>query len=297
MLVAGCSKRDASEEPRPPTGPTTIYAVNYPLAYFAERLAPKGTEVRLPVPAGVDPAFWNPEPEVIAEYQGAGLILLNGAGYARWTRIATLPRSRTVVTAKGCRDAFPTSGQTLKHQHGPDGEHAHEATAFTTWLDMRLALCQAAHIRDAVIDLRPEAADEIRSRFAELERDLLDLDDRLRAASKSWGGQPVLASHPVYQYLADAYSLRIESLHFEPDQPLGAEDLSTLDAARRAHRADLMLWEGTPLEATEAQLRDRGISIVVFDPTSQPPEEGDFLTAMEANVERLGCAMGSEPCP
>jgi len=153
MLVAGCSKRDASEEPRPPTGPTTIYAVNYPLAYFAERLAPEGTEVRLPVPADVDPAFWRPEPEVIAEYQGAGLILLNGAGYARWTRIATLPRSRTVVTAKGCRDAFPASGQTLTQQHGPDGEHAHEATAFTTWLDMRLALCQAAHIRDALIDL------------------------------------------------------------------------------------------------------------------------------------------------
>ena len=32
-----------------------VYTVNYPLAYFAERLAPEGTEVVFPAPPDVDP--------------------------------------------------------------------------------------------------------------------------------------------------------------------------------------------------------------------------------------------------
>ena len=79
-----------------------IYVVNYPLEYFAAQLAPTGAEVELPVAAGVDPAFWNPSVAVIGDYQRADLIVLNGAGYARWTRYATLPEERIVVSTDGC---------------------------------------------------------------------------------------------------------------------------------------------------------------------------------------------------
>jgi zinc transport system substrate-binding protein len=106
----------------------------------------------------------------------------------------------------------------------------------------------------------------------------------------------MLASHPVYQYLADAYGLRIESMHFEPDQALSPEDLQALDALLARHPAKLMLWEAPPLPETEEQLRDRGIAIVVFDPAAQPPPSGDFLTVMTGNAKRLACATEAEPC-
>ena len=295
-LALGCSKKLATPAPQPARA-DTVYAVNYPLAYFAERLAPEGMEVVFPAPPEVDPAYWKPAPEVIGRYQKAGLILLNGAGYARWTRYATLPKSRTVVTARGCRDVFLESGNSVEHQHGPEGEHAHEGTAFTTWLDMRLARCQASRIRDALLDRAPADAGSINSRFAELERDLLALDTRLRKAAQAWNAQPVLASHPVYQYLADAYALRIESLHFEPGQQLGPEELEALDALLSEHPAKLMLWEGPPQPQTLEQLSRRGIAAVVFEPAAQPPEGGDFLAAMHANAERLACATGAESCP
>ena len=38
----------------------TIYAVNYPLAFFAEQIGGEDVDVVLPVPPGVDPAFWEP---------------------------------------------------------------------------------------------------------------------------------------------------------------------------------------------------------------------------------------------
>jgi len=298
LLALGCSKADAPQSlASKGDRPLSAYTVNYPLAYFAERLAPEGVEVVFPAPPEVDPAFWKPTPEEIGQYQRAGLILLNGAGYARWTRYATLPKSRVVITADGCRDTFLKTGDTVTHQHGPGGDHAHEGAAFTTWLDMRLALCQASRIHDALAQLAPATKDAVRTNFEALTRDLTQLDTRLRSVAKASDDQPMLASHPVYQYLADAYGLRIESMHFEPDEALTPKDIQALDSLLERHPAKLMLWEAQPLPETEQALRDRGITTVVFDPAAQPPTNGDFLTVMTGNAKRLACATGAEACP
>jgi len=298
-LSLGCSKDSASDAHRSGSleGPATIYTVNYPLSYLAGRLAPAGVRVVFPAPAGVDPAFWNPSVDVIADYQRANLIVLNGAEYARWTQHATLPSTRLVVTADRCRASFLRTEQSVEHRHGPDGEHAHGDLAFTTWLDLRLALCQARHLRAAIAKKFPGDDAAAAQRFEVLERELLELDRRLHALGKSWGSRPLLASHPVYQYLADAYGLAVESLHLEPDQPLTDEDWKTVDALRERHPATLMLWEATPLPATAEGLRARGLDVVLFDPVGNVPAEGDFLSVMDENVERLECATKAKACP
>ncbi len=298
-LGLGCSRKappEVASDSNHPDSPT-IYAVNYPLSYFAERMVPAGIRVVLPVPEATDPAFWKPSAEALQEAQKASLILLNGAGYARWTRYATLPHSRLVVTADGCRDRFLPSGENAQHQHGPEGAHAHTELAFTTWLDLRLAICQAARIRDDLVERWPAEKAKISSEFESLERDLLDLDERMRKVGKAFGDQPLLASHPVYQYLADAYGLSIQSLHLEPDQALSDDDWKRIDGLLNEHRAKWMLWEAPPLEAVEAGLVARGPTPVVFDPAAQRPSEGDFVTVMNANVDRLECATGIKRCP
>ena len=297
LLAAGCRSNEAQPAPgRNGTLPATAYAVNYPVAYFAQRLAPDELQVVFPAPPAVDPAFWKPAPEVIGQFQEAGVILLNGAGYARWVQHATLPRSRIVVTADGCRASFLPAPTAVTHQHGPGGEHAHGDTAFTTWLDLRLAACQASHVRDALVRLSPAQGAAIKARFDALEGELTQLDRRLRAGSNTWRDKPMLASHPVYQYLADAYSLHIEALHFEPDVALTPEDLQALDILLQRHPSTLMLWEAQPQAETEKQLRERGVRIVVFEPLAQAPGDGDFLMRMTQNIDRLTCATRAEPC-
>ena len=61
-----------------------IYVVNYPLQYFAQRIGGDQARVEFPVPSGLDPAFFSPSPEIVSAYQGADLLLLNGADYAEW---------------------------------------------------------------------------------------------------------------------------------------------------------------------------------------------------------------------
>ena len=72
-----------------------VYTVNYPLAYFAERIGGDYVEVIFPAPPDIDPAFWTPDGATIGGYQNADLIILNGAGYAKWTEKVSLPVLRS----------------------------------------------------------------------------------------------------------------------------------------------------------------------------------------------------------
>jgi zinc transport system substrate-binding protein len=100
-FVAACggSPTEVAPTAEKPTDPLVVYTVNYPLAYFAERIGGDAVEVTCPAPPDEDPAFWSPAAETIAAYQGADLILLNGAGYAKWVKRATLAAEQANAAA------------------------------------------------------------------------------------------------------------------------------------------------------------------------------------------------------
>jgi len=263
------------------------FTVNYPLAYFAERIAGDELEVVFPAPADVDPAFWSPTPETVAAYQRADVILLNGAGYARWVQRVTLPQSRQVDTTAALTDQLIPLEDTVTHTHGPGGDHSHAGTAFTTWLDMSLAANQARAVFDALVLLRPESQSAFHENLAALEKDLAALDARLKAVSNRMSEQPLVFSHPVYQYLNRGYELNGRSVHWEPDEMPDKKQWQELAALLEEHPASMMIWEGEPLEATVSRLAEMGIQSVVFSPSGNRPEQGSFVSVMNSNVATL----------
>ena len=278
----------AASEGAPAVAPIRVYAVNYPLAWFAEQIGGKEVRVELPVPADEDPAYWNPTPEQISEFQGADLILLNGAGYAGWTERAALPPSKLVNTTRGMSDSYLRTEETVTHTHGPEGEHEHGQLAFTTWLDPDFAVAQASAIRDALVRERPAESAAFDSAFAELEGDLVVLDSMLARAAESLDEAPILGSHPVYQYLAARYGLDLRSVHFEPDEIPAATDWRELDRLQDERPSTLMLWEAEPMPEIRQRLEtEYGIRSVVFAPCANAPDVDDYMGIMRQNAQRL----------
>ncbi|UCC29413.1 MAG: zinc ABC transporter substrate-binding protein, partial [Phycisphaerales bacterium] len=158
ILLAGCSKENGAETSSQPqgSGRPVVYASNYPLQYFAERISAPLVDVRLPVPAGEDPAFWKPASKDVLVLQQADLVVLNGASYESWLDSVSLSSSRLVVTSEGFKEQFIAQEGATTHSHGLDGKHEHSATAFTTWLDLTLAVEQARAIKDAFLRRWPE---------------------------------------------------------------------------------------------------------------------------------------------
>ena len=267
--------------------PLNVYVVNYPLKYFAERIGGPHVKVTLPVPADVDPVYWAPGIADIGAYQQADLILLNGAGYAKWVNKVSLPRSKTVDTSRGLKNKYITVKETMTHSHGGDGEHAHEGLAFTTWLDLSFAAKQADAVFEALARKQPRQKDLFRANYLALENDLLALDSRMKAIVSNNNTVPIIFSHPVYEYLAKGYGFNGKSVHWEPDQEPIPSQIAELNKLMETHSAKWMIWEGPPIKPAMDKLRVMGIQSAVFDPCGNEPSEGDFLSVMQRNVSNL----------
>ena len=269
-------------------GPLNVYVVNYPLKYFAERIGGDHVRVEFPVPADVDPAYWGPDLADIAAYQKADLILLNGAGYARWVANVSLPRSKIVDTSRKFKNRYIYTEEVATHSHGATGEHAHEALAFTTWLDLELAARQAEAIAVALSRKRPELRNRFQSNLEALVTDLEGLDRDIQTMVSKNPTLPLIVSHPVYDYFTKRYGLNVVSVHWEPDEVLHNSQLQELKGILQQHPAKWLIWEGAPVPASVTKLnKTLAVDSLVFDPCGNMPDSGDFMTVMRHNVEDL----------
>lgn len=264
-----------------------IFASNYPLAYFAQRISGDQEGVIFPE-VRVNPAFWKPSVNDILTIQKARVILLNGATYEKWAERVSLPMWGVVDTSAAFRDQYMTLEGSVTHSHGPEGKHSHVITLFTTWLDFSQAAQQAKAVKDALVaaKLGPEA--ELTRNYEVLLKDLLALDNAISEIMKGHENVSVFASRPHYDYFARHYKVNTKTLFLEPDtfdnDPIMSEALQYF---RREHPATLIIWERAPSPETVKILEEQGIRSVVFDPCSTRPHQGDFLTVMRQNVENL----------
>ncbi|MCK5511988.1 MAG: zinc ABC transporter substrate-binding protein, partial [Thermodesulfovibrionia bacterium] len=224
--------------------PLVIYTVNYPLKYFAERIAGEYATVVFPAPRDVDPAYWMPDRKTISDYQKADLILLNGAHYAKWIEKVSLPRSKMVNTSRKFKDQYILIEEAMTHSHGPKGQHAHEDAAFTIWLDFDLAAKQVKEIEKALSRKRPDLKSIFKRNSAIIGKDLVALDQEMKDIVSKTEDQPIITSHPVYQYFARRYGLNIKSVHWEPDEIPSNGKWIELRNILKKHPAQWMIWEG-----------------------------------------------------
>ena len=288
IALAGCEGRPAAEQrgAEAATQPAVVVASNYPLYFFTSEIAGGSPEIVLPRIEG-DPANWRPEAADITRMQSASLLILNGAGYESWLDWVTLDDRNLVDTTAALNASLIPLARETVHQHGPEGEHSHSGWAFTTWLDPELAARQAREIEQALSRLHPENQARYARNLDELTTRLEALDHALREAFSSLQSQPLMFSHPVYQYLEARYGLDGASLHWEPDEEPGARAWIELRDTLRGHPAALMIWEDEPLEATAARLAEFGVQPLVFHTASNTPAQGDYFEVMRANIDRL----------
>ena len=266
--------------------PLTVYTVNYPLQYFAQRIAGEHAQVIFPGPADEDPAFWMPDTEIIERYQQADLILLNGAGYAKWAKRVSLPRLRSVDTSAGFKDRLIREQGGISHSHGPGADHSHAGIAFTTWLDFEQAAQQAEAIMQALVRKRPAHQAEFQRNYAVLEKELMSLDAEISSLATGTV-QPLVASHPVYQYLARRYGLNLKAVMWEPETVPDEIQWQALSALLQEHPANWMIWEGQPAPASVQRLKEMEIESLSYDPCANIPVSGDFMGVMRRNINNL----------
>ena len=269
--------------------PLRVYTVNYPLQYFAERIGGERARVVFPAPADRDPALWTPSRDIVEAYREADLVLVNGAGYAKWLDRFSVAPARTVDTSQAFRERYIRDDDSKGHQkRGADGASA--AGTAVTWLDFYQAARQAEAIRAAFTEMRPAYRVEFENRFAKLRQELLQLDLDVQKLLVKQPDKPLFVSQPLYPYFARRYQLHLASLHWDPDRVPESAAWQKLAYAQEAFPAQWMLWPRQPLAETVDRLHRLGINVIILDPCAGPPAQGDFMDVMRANIENLGKA-------
>ena len=255
-----------------------VLAVSPALAALAQEIAPKGVVVEYPGPKGENASDWQPDDAVLRRFQQADLVLLVGAGYAPWVATTALPRARLIDTSVGFSDKYIQQGSNIPdHQHGPKGavdHHSNFANHF--WFDLALAQRQSATIAEALSSLWPQNADEIATNLLNLTEQLAQLDADLADEFNLLGEANMIASHPVYQYLDEAYGLELRSFHWEPDQNPTAQEWVEFDAALATDVPNIMVWEAAPRPETYELLTQRGVQVIIISPSPTGDLEPHF---------------------
>lgn len=292
LAACGEPKPDAPP-PAPRRAVPEVWTTFYPTTYVAQRLGGPEVKVVCPLPAGADPAFWQPDSATLQGYQAADLIVLNGAGFERWVAQASLPPSRVVDTAKGFADTFLRLEGGVTHSHGPGATHTHEGIDGHTWFDPLNLKAQAEAVRRALARRLPASAAAVDARYTALAQDLDALDAAFRALGSLPAGQHLYASHPAWNYAARRYGWPMVTWHLDPGEMPSDVDVAAIQARLVEKPSRVMLWEATPLPAIAERLeKELGLTSIALPPCESESAEDraagrDYLARMRANVEAL----------
>ncbi len=290
--ISGCAE-DRQENSGPKT--LRVFADNHALAFFAQRIG--GEHVVVETPPASQNGDWQPTLDEIVRIQSADLILLNGAGYAKWAKRASLPASRTRTMSDRERDRWIEEVDETAHAHGPEGEHTHTITASYTWTDPEIAIKQADSVRFALVDVAPEYQEKFRSNLRLLQRDIQTTSADVERAINTNPSQPILFSQPIYQYMQRRFRMNGQSVHWLPNDMPSQEQWDSLEDTLKEHPAEFMIWPTEPDPKIAERLQGMNISSVVYNPTGVADPERNILVVMENGAKQLGVVYGapSEP--
>jgi zinc transport system substrate-binding protein len=99
------------------------------------------------------------------------------------------------------------------HEHSPGELDPH------VWLSPLLLKKQAANIAAALEKIDPGKASIYKDNLSRLNKDLDDVDAKVRSALKPYAGRTFYVFHPAFGYFGDCYQLKQEAIEADGKQP------------------------------------------------------------------------------
>ncbi len=149
-------------------------------------------------------------------------------------------------------------------------------------------------IAERLAEADEDGAQAYRDGAAALRAELEALDAAFRQGLQTCERREIVVSHNAFGYLADRYDLeQIAVTGITPEEEPTPRRLA--DVARLAEQrgvTTVFFEELVSPRTAESLAREVGAEAVVLSPLEGPPETGDYLTAMRANLATLRTALG-----
>ena len=279
LLGSACQ---VAEQPR---GKPSLFVSIGPHAYFAKQIADTLVNIEVLLRPGDSPATFEPTPRQMTQLSEADLYLRAGVPFENRLvdKIGAQNPGLKIVDA---REGISTL-VAEHHSHGSPDHQVAEETDPHIWLDPRLARVQAKTICDALVELVPEAEEELQQNLAALDAQLLELDSLLATQLEPLTGRSFWVFHPAYGYFGKRYGMRQVAIEDEGKEPSVRQLAQLLERAGTERILALFVQPQFSTKGAELIATQVGCRVVVVDPLDEDyfsnlRRLADELTAMLA---------------
>lgn len=303
LIIAGCAKT-AIERGKLETNKgqrLKVIASFYPMYEFAKQVGKDKIDVRVLIPAGVEPHDWEPTPKDMAALQEAKVFIYNGAGFEHWvdkvlTNIQN-PNLLTVETTQGLELIAALEEEDHAHHQIHQGGTDEEKDPHV-WVDPVYAQHQVRLICEALSTADPANRSYYEENAALYISKLEALNTEYKEAIAKARHRSFITSHAAFNYLAKRYNLQqIPISGMAPNAEPSPERLKELIGETKERQLKYVFFE-TLVNPKVADIvaKEAGIKTLVLNPLEGLTEDDvaagkDYLILMRENLTNLKLAL------
>lgn len=234
------------------------------------------------VPIGSDPHLYEPTPGDVRKCNEATVIFKNGLTFEGWLQ-KLIDNSGTAAQVYTVTEGVvPIASEQYKNATDP---HA--------WMTAANGLLYCQNIRDAMIEMFPDRADEFRNNYERYGKEIEELDQYItsRIASIPKDRRILITSHDAFQYYGRRYNIQLESvLGTSTDADVQTSDVQHLHEVIRSTNVPAVFIESTINPRLISQIaKDNNISVggkLYADSLGDPDgPAGTYLKMLRYNTD------------
>ncbi|MBT2642736.1 zinc ABC transporter substrate-binding protein [Bacillus sp. ISL-41] len=329
LTLAGCSSSEKSaNQNNSQANKLTVYTTIYPLQDFTKKIGGEFVEVESLYPPNVDAHSFEPSTKDMMKLAEANLFIYSGSGIEGFVEKAEKAlKNEKVMIVKAAENVDMIESS---HDHSHEGEDAHseeehhdEEAAHSeeehhdeqathseeehhnedhhaknldphVWLDPILSIKLALNIKDSLIQQMPEHEQEFEQNFAQLEKDLKDLDNEFKTTINQAENKHLLVAHEAYGYWSNRYGIiQIAVNGFSPTQEPSQRELTKLIEEAKEHDLSYIAFEqnvsSRVAEMIQSEIGAETVTLYNLESISAEDmkNQEDYFSLMRKNLKTL----------
>jgi zinc/manganese transport system substrate-binding protein len=228
-----------------------------------------------------DPHLFEASPNTAKALNDAKVVIVNGVDYDPW-----MEKLLAAHRSPGRKEIVV--GALVGHKAG-DNPHL--------WYDPAYMKAAGKALVTALATVDPANRADYQQGLQKFDDSLKPLDDKIAAMKKSFGGEPVTASEPVFGYQAGLIGLKVHNEKFALAVMNNAEptpsEVAGFENDLKGHKVKVMLYNAQASEPSVQRLvqmaKDNGIPVVGVSETEPP--NSTYQAWMLGQLEALDKAL------
>jgi zinc transport system substrate-binding protein len=296
LFISGCTPTPTQNEK------ITVITSLFPQYDFVRQIAQDKVDVRLLLPAGVEPHSYEPTPSDIVSIGNADIFIYTNEMMEPWiVKVLENVKSDTLVIVDSSIGI-----ELIDHEHEHDDEHEdehddehedeHGELDPHIWLDPLNAKIMAQNVLEALISVDPDNADFYQNNADKLLSDLDDLKSEYDEVFSDPTHKTIIyGGHFAFGYLAHRYGLEILSPYtgFSPNaEPTPQAIIELIDRMSELNIKTIYYQELIDPKTARVIAEQTGATMVLLhgahNVTTQELESGaTYISIMRENAQKL----------